>query len=175
MKFAHFLTPFFALVLFACGPDPDPTPVQPTPGLKPLKMTEAGIVRELVYDNNGRLEELVFTNESVSGQDWSSITAYTYDTQGRISESTTDTGWHLVYFYTGQHITATDEYVSGVLSQQHHFTYDDQGRLQTKLTTQDIPEEGGVIPVSREDYQYDDHGNVSVLELYYYTTGGAES
>src|SRR5690349_21555611 len=164
MKFAHFLTLFSAFVLFACGPDPDPTPVQS--GLKPLKMTEAGVVRELVYDNNGRLSELIFTNESTSGQEWTSTTTYAYDAQGRISESTTDTGWRLVYFYTGQQITATDEYVTGVLSQQHHFTYDGLGRLQTKLTTQDIPEEGGVIPVSREDYQYDDRGNVSVLELY---------
>jgi hypothetical protein len=176
MKSAPFVAFVSAIFLFSCdGSEPEPSPIEPAPELKALRMIEPGGARELVYDNNGRLSELIMINQSSSGQEWRSTTQYFYDASGRLKESTTDTGWRLVYSYAGDLITATDEYVMGVLSQQHHYTYDDEGRLVSKVATQNIPEEGGIIPVSREEFEYDDRGNVTVQELYYYTSFGAES
>lgn len=164
-----------AVALVACTPDPEftPPPVQ-TPALKALRMSEPGSARELVYDNNGRLTSLVMINDFPGGE-WRSTTEYVYDAQGRIAESTTDTGWRLVYFYSQGRIVATDEYVSGVLSQQHEYTYDAEGRVVRSITTQNWPEEGGIIPVARAEYQYDDRDNVIVKELYYYSTFGTTS
>jgi YD repeat-containing protein len=156
-------------------PDVKPAPVQPAPALKALRMIQPGSTRELVYDNNGRLASLLMINATANGGEWHSTTEYIYDDQGQITESITDTGWRLVYFYSEGRIVATDEYVAGVLSQQHEYTYDSKGRLTTSITTQNIPAEGGIIPVSRAEYQYDDKDNVIVNELYYYTPYGASS
>jgi YD repeat-containing protein len=165
------------LFLVSCWePEVTPPPIQQQqPPLKALRMSEPGTIRELVYDNNGRLTSFVAINEIAGGGEWRSTTELVYDANGRLTESTTDTGWRLVYFYSDGKIVATDEYVTGVLSQQHSHTYDSKGRLIKSITTQNIPEEGGIIPVARDEYQYDDNDNLIVNELYYYGTRGTQS
>jgi hypothetical protein len=174
MKLIPLIAFVSALCLLSCDTsEPVPAPVQ-QPELKALRKIEPGITRQLVYADNGKLSEQLTITRSGTGEEWSVPTQYLYDAQGRLKESTTDV-WRLVYFYTGDKITSTDEYVSGTLSQQHQFVYDSKGLLKSKMTTQNIPEEGGVIPVAREEYEYDERGNLTVMELYYYTSFGAES
>jgi YD repeat-containing protein len=152
----------------------NPTPL--APDIIPLKMEDVDGSRELTYDASGKIGALSITTKFVNGTEMKSIQTLWYDPSGKLIESTTDTGWRMVYTYDSQgRVGQTDEYVQGSWSQRHIYTYNSKGFLLESITYQDIPEEGGLIPVSKDVYTYDGNGNVTLQLLYYYTAFGAEA
>src|SRR5690349_2855672 len=95
---------------------------------------------------------------------------FTYGNDGHLKESTADSGWRMVYTFDGEFkfIIRTDEYVNDVLSQYHTFEYNASGTLKARIAWQDIPEEGGLVPVSKDVFEYDSRGNVIKNELFYF-------
>jgi hypothetical protein len=44
-----------------------------------------------------------------------------------------------------------------------------------RIVYQNIPEEGGIIPTSKDTYEYDENDNLTELRMYYYTSFGAKA
>jgi YD repeat-containing protein len=166
-----------SLVILAVACDNEensPAPI--APDLVPLKMEELDGSRELIYNASGKIGGLAIVTRYANGSEMTSIQTLLYDTNGRLTESTTDTGYRMVYTYNDDGlITKTQEYVNGTWWQVHVYDYYDEGLLKQSITYQDIPEEGGVIPVAKDEYVYDTKGNVIIHRLYYYTSFGAEA
>jgi hypothetical protein len=166
--------PTFALlaaVFLSCSNEEQIIP-QPTPTLLPHRLVQGDMSHEIAYDPQGKLAQITTTN-AYPGGTMVHDQFFLYDDAGTLAEVTTSSGWRFVYSYTGGRIVETLEYVDGNLSQKHRFTYDGKGRVTQNITYQDIPEEGGWIPVQKSTYSYDPSGNVLENRLYYYGTGGA--
>ena len=127
--------------------------------------------RELLFDDSNRLLKVntksFFPNDVVL----ESYTDYTYDAQGVLQKAETDTGYRLEYTWENQKIVRTDEYLDGVQTRYFTFSYDERNRLSEYTTWDDVPEAGGIIPVYKESYLYDQRDNVTHAFLYYYDTG----
>ncbi len=174
MKWTKYL--FYLIVPLALSCDPaDPTPNVVEPELTPVSFKEADLIKTLVFDNAGRLTQIQYKTELANGNSMESFHDFQYDGQGKLAESTTDTGWHYYYSYANNRIVRTDEYINGVKSDYHLFQYDGKGKLTEKITYQNIPAEGGEIPVAKDTYSYDGQGNLLALRIYYYTSFGLES
>jgi len=165
------------IVLLAASCDnEESSPAPHIPELVPLKMEQLDGTRELVYDASGKITGLSIVTHFANGNEMTSVQTLIYNAAGQLTESTTDTGWRMVYTYNDQNqIIKTDEYVTGSWSQLHEYTYNDKGLLTQSITSQNIPEEGGLIPVAKDEYTYDQNGNVTLQLLYYYTSFGAEA
>jgi hypothetical protein len=150
--------------------DSDPISVE----LQPDRIEQLDYTRELVFNSQEQLIQIISTSEMPNDVKLISIQEFSYGTDGRLNESTTDSGWRLVYQYEGDLIVRTDEYINDVLSQYHTFQYNSNGTLAERLTWQDIPEEGGLIPVSKDAFEYDAHNNVIKNELFYYNSGSKQ-
>jgi len=161
-----------SLMILSCDTH-NPEPV--TVNLMPFLFEEEGFKKEFVHNSADQLIEIRFISTFANGSSMTSIQNFTYLSNGKLKETNSDTGFKFVYGYAGNKLTRTDEYVNGVWSRYHAFTYDDQGRLIETITYQDIPEEGGIIPTAKDTYQYDDGDNLNVTRLYYYTSYGAEA
>ncbi len=165
------------IILAACdNEENNPTPTPQPSILIPVKMEDVDGYRELVYDASGKISELEIVTKFVNGTEMKSVQSLIYDASGKLTESTTDTGWRITYAYDGNgKVSETEEYVNGVWSQRHVYTYNIKGLLIETKTYQNIPEEGGLIPVSKEVYTYDANGNVTFQILYHYTSFGIEA
>lgn len=173
MRIVFPLIAFLVIFLSACDTD-QPQPIE-VAELIPVSFKESETTKTLVHDDAGRLVEVQYLNEYENGNSWTSVHNFYYDSQGRVKESTTDTGWKYVYTYNGGRIISTQEFINGIESDVHTFSYDAKGRLAEKMTYQDIPEEGGVIPIAKEVYTYDEKDNLILQQLYYYTSFGLEA
>lgn len=174
MNWTRYLLYFFILLLTSCEQDA-PTPNVDELKLVPISFKEAELTKTLVFDNVGRLVQIQYQTALPDGSSMDSFHNFQYDALGRLIESTTDTGWRYLYSYTNNHIVRTDEYLNGVKSDYHLFKYDSKGKLIERITYQNIPAEGGEIPVAKDSYTYDNRGNLTTLQLYYYTSYGLES
>jgi YD repeat-containing protein len=164
-----------ALMAASCDNE-ESTPAPQIPELVPLKMEQLDGTRELIYDASGKITGLSIVTNFVNGSKMTSVQTLTYNAAGQLTESTTDTGWRMVYTYNDKNqIVKTDEYVNGTWSQLHEYTYNDKGLLIQSIKSQNIPEEGGLIPVAKDEYIYDQNGNVILQFLYYYTSFGIEA
>ncbi|MFZ6000319.1 MAG: hypothetical protein ACOYW3_07395 [Bacteroidota bacterium] len=139
--------------------------------LIPLLLEELNYSKEFVHDADGRLSEIKMVSTYPNGVKDQSVQSFAYES-GRLKESATDTGWKMVYTFTGDVITRTDEYVNGQHSQYHTYQYDASKRLISTTTYQNIPEEGGEIPVASSTFDYDTRGNVTFYRLFYHGTRG---
>lgn len=162
-----------SLIIVACDTSEHPEPIPLN--LKPALFVEEDFKREYVYNDADQLVQIRLISELTNGGTMTSTQDFTYLSNGKLKETTSDTGFKFVYGYAGDRIIRTDEYVNGTWSRYHAFTYDMRGRLIETITYQDIPEEKGIIPTSKDTYQYDDHGNLEVMRMYYYTAYGAEA
>lgn len=160
------------IFLASCKSD-EPTP--PSLNLQPLLFEEVDFKREYSYNTSNQLTEIRFITTFINGGTMISKQNFSYLSNGKLAEATSDTGFRFVYTYDGDKITRTDEYVSGMWSKRHDFTYDSRGRLIEKLTKQNIPEEGGIIPTSKERFEYDQNDNLILTQMYYYTSFGAQA
>jgi YD repeat-containing protein len=166
---------FSALIAFSCeynNNDPKPD----IPNLVPIKMEDVDGYRELIYDDNGKVSGVSIVTKFVDGTELRNVQTLVRGTNGKLIELTTDTGWRMVYVYDGEgKVSHTEEYVNDVWSQRHEYIYNEKGLLKESITYQDIPEEGGLIPVSKDAYSYDGNGNVTLQAHYYFTSFGAEA
>ncbi len=158
------------LVLAACADNP----VQPAKSLLPHKLVRNEVTSELFYNSDNQAIKLE-TTSVYNGGTMVSTQYFTYDFSGKLIQLNTTSGWQFNYHYLNGRIASTEELVNAVLSQIHEFEYDNQGQLVQSITYQDIPEEGGVIPVARDTYAYDRNGNLTRSQRYYYSTGGTQS
>jgi hypothetical protein len=171
MKALTFIA-LFSLIIIACDSvNPEPAVLN----LKPIRFVEEDFTQEYSYNEANQLIEIRFINTFPNGGSMTSTQHFSYLPNGKMAETTSDTGFKFVYVYTGDKILRTDEYVNDTWSRYHAFIYDAEGRLTEQVTFQNIPEEGGIIPTSKDVYQYDAQGNLSVLSMYDYTSYGAEA
>lgn len=173
MKTIPFLIAFTLLAVACDNVENNPTPINQE--LVPLKMEDLDGSRELIYNASGKISGLSIVTRFSNGNEMTSIQTLFYDASGQLKESTTDTGYRMVYSYNDDdQISQTEEYLNDTWTQRHVYTYYDEGLLKESITYQNIPEEGGIIPVAKNEYMFDIKGNVSVHRLYHYTSFGAE-
>ncbi|WP_157716298.1 hypothetical protein [Roseivirga echinicomitans] len=171
-KWSFRLMLLFTLAISSCSSDDSTVPEK---RLLPETYSELNYSRTLYFDSQYRLIRIYMVSK-YSDESWGESTqVYFYDDEGILIESHVDNGWRMVYTYADDKIVRTDEYVYSRLNQFHTFEYNEQGRLSKSVTYQDIPEEGGVTPVSGESYDYDEKGNITEQRLYYYTSNGDEA
>ena len=174
MKSVNYLVSALLLVLASCNLE-DPSPIIDEVDLIPISFKEYNVTKTLIYDNSNRLIQIQYKTDLADGNVMLSFHDFQYDDRGRLAESSTDTGWRYLYTYCDNRIVRTDEFINGAKSDYHTFQYDYKGRLIERITYQNIPAEGGEIPVAMDTYSYDSRGNLIMLRLYYYTSYGLES
>lgn len=157
-------------MIISCDSSEDNDP-SAKPELRPVRLEQIDFKRELVFDDQDHLLKIISTSEFPNDVFMTSEHVFTYDDLGRPVASSTDNAWRLVYTYEGDHVVRTDEYIDDVLTQYHTFEYHPNGKLAVRLVWQDIPEEGGLIPVTKETYEYDSRNNLVKSEILYYNTG----
>jgi hypothetical protein len=162
------------VLLVSCERD-EPHPAEPALRLVPEEMQEVDFSKKFIYNASGQLAQIKMVSRFPGGGSIESEQNFFYDAQGILKESTTDTGWRITYTFSNGLITRADEFVNGAASQYHTYRYNPQGRLLESITWQDIPEEGGEIPVAKTTYEYDANNNVIQQQLYYFTSFGAEA
>jgi hypothetical protein len=160
-----------AIIFLACSPDESIVP-NPEPTLLPHRLVQGDMSFEIAYNSLGKVTQIT-TSNSYPGGTLVHDQFFLYSDDGVLVESTTTSGWRFVYTYSSGRISETLEYVDGQLSQKHQFTYDTKGLVSHSITYQDIPEEGGWIPVQKSSYTYDNFGNLLENRLFYYGTNGA--
>lgn len=161
----------FAGLLFLAGCSGNN--VQPAKSLLPHKMVRNEMTYEIFYNDQHQVIK-VETTAAYPGGTMIQATYFTYTSDGQLTELNTTDGWQFNYTYTDGRITSTEELINGILTQTHSFTYDNNGRLAETITFQDIPEEGGVVPVSKDTFAYDGRGNLTRQQRFYYTKQGTE-
>jgi hypothetical protein len=160
------------LVVMACKEENPKPVIIPPDSLIPVRLEQGNHVTELKYDNQNRLIQVDFTS-SYSGGTMLSFQKFTYNSEGLVSSVVTDQDFRFLYFYQNRQLIKTEEYIGDHLTQTHEFTYDQNNRVAQSVAFQDIPDEGGVIPVSKTTYAYDSKGNLIQNKLYYYSTAGS--
>ncbi len=167
--------PVFSILIFAtaCSTEnPQPVIEQPA-SVIPFRLEQGDQATELKYDNQNRLTKIDFISVYPGG----TITSFeklSYNSEGLVSSIVTDQDFRFIYFYQNKKLIKTNEYIGDHLTQTHEFTYDQNNRVAQSVAFQNIPEEGGVIPVSKTTYVYDSKGNLIQNKLYYYSTGGTD-
>ncbi|MEZ4947163.1 MAG: hypothetical protein R2804_16615 [Cyclobacteriaceae bacterium] len=174
MRLFRYLIFGWSIALLSCS-DEQQSPISDGSDLIAISYTEAGFTKTLFHDDKGRLIQIHYLTTFSNDNTLESTHDFIYNNMGQLTESITDTGLRLVYTYGGNKIIRTEEYLNGEKSDFHTFSYDLQGRIVERITYQDIPEEGGEIPVSKETYEYDQNDNVTLQKLYYYTSFGEEA
>lgn len=159
-----------AVIAQACNPGESIAP-EPEPTLLPHRLVQGDMSYEIAYDPQGKVSQIT-TSNTYPGGTLVHDQFFLYDDSGVLVESTTTSGWRFVYTYASGRISETLEYVDGNLSQKHQFTYDTKGRVSQSVTYQDIPEEGGWIPVQKSTYTYDISGNLLENRLFYFGSNG---
>ena len=161
-----------SLMMIGCDTNhPEPLTIE----LKPALYEEEDFKKEFVYNSTNQLIQIRLISTFTNGGTMTSTQDFSYLSNGKLAQTTSDTGFKFVYGYNGDKIIRTDEYVNDAWSKYHAFTYDTHGRLTEQITYQNIPDEGGIIPTSKDTFQYDANGNLEVMNMYYYTSYGAEA
>lgn len=168
------LTLLIGFTLVACELEEAPGPVTPAV-LQPSVYEETDYRREYSYNNANQLVQIKMISTFPHGNTFTSVQDFSYRPDGKIAEATSETGFRFVYSYSGDRLVRTEEYVNGSWSKEHRFAYDSKGRVMEAITYQNIPEEGGIIPTSKDEYQYGVNGNLIEWRMYYYTSFGAEA
>lgn len=158
-----------SVVLLSCD-DSDPEPLK-TPLVLPVRLELDDYKRELVFDASNRLSEAKTSSFMPGDVVLESTTTYTYAPDGKLMMTTTDSGYRLEFMYANDTIVRTDQYINDEFNQYYTFTYDERGRLHELVSWQDVPEMGGVVPVSKEIYLYDSNDNLTIQFLYVYNSG----
>lgn len=172
MKLLTPLAVISLLLVASCSTD-EPTSTQLT--LQPSLFKEVDFSREYHYNSLNQLIQVKFISDLANGHQLESTQDFAYGANGKISETTSDTGFKFSYTYTGNRIVRTDEFINGSPTQHHTFTYNTKGLVTEYITWQNIPEEGGIIPVAKNTFEYDQRDNLTVQRMYYYTSFGAEA
>ncbi|HEY9046561.1 MAG TPA: hypothetical protein VIN08_11725 [Ohtaekwangia sp.] len=164
---------FFALIVLcaivlSCDSSHD---AEPQVKLTPVSMKDADHKIDLTHASDGKLQFIRYTNYYPNDVVLTGIVEYIYGQDGRLEKTITDSGDGFVFHYEGDRIASTDEYIGDEIVEQHTFTYDDRGRLADWISWQDIPEEGGHIPVKKYTYRYDGNDNLTENKIYYYASG----
>src|SRR4051812_572714 len=118
----HLLFFAFTFLFFACGEEAQPE----LPGSLPLvpdTFTQADFTKVFIHNTAGQLSEVKMISALPGGGTMNSSHLFSYHSTGQLAESTTDTGWRYVHFFSGDKIIRTDEFVNGALSQYHTFSY----------------------------------------------------
>lgn len=136
-------------------------------------MVRNELTHEIFYNDEHQAIK-VETTAAYPGGTMIQTNYFTYNPDGQVTELNTTDGWQFNYDYTNGRISSTEELINSILTQTHSFVYDDNGRLTQAITYQDIPEEGGVVPVSKDTYAYDSRGNLTRQQRYYYTNQGTQ-
>lgn len=171
MKIKHTLTRWALLLpamLFSnCDSSDDPVrEVVYTP----TKMEAGDTSVELQYNAAGALTHLVTKQQALNGVVLTSTLTYIYK-DGRIDSAASDEVFRASFKYAGDKIVRTEEYIDATWVQRHSFAYDAKGRLKESVTLQNIPEEGGITPVHKSTYLYDERDNLTAHDYYYYSPG----
>jgi len=176
MKVVKYLNLILAMsfLTFSCSEE-QTQPVTDGSDLVAIAYSEAGFTKTLIHDDKGRLIRIHYLTTFSDNKTLESAHDFVYNDNDQLTESITDAGLRMVYTYGDNKIIKTEEYLNGEKSDFHTFSYDPQGRMVERITYQDIPEEGGEIPTSKETIEYDAKGNVVLQRLYYYTSYGKES
>ncbi len=176
MKIVKYLSLILVLSFLTISCSEESTqPVTDGSDLVAISYSEAGFTKSLIYDDMGRLIRIHYLTTFSDNKTLESTHDFVYNDNDQLTESTTDGGLRMVYTYGSNKIIKTEEYLNGEKSDFHTFSYDPQGRMVERITYQDIPEEGGEIPTSKETIEYNSKGNVVLQRLYYYTSYGEES
>lgn len=159
-----------AFALLASCDQPEPQPVE-TPVVLPLRLEQLDFTRTLEFDAGKRLSRVKNVHIMLNDVVLESTTEFFYSADGRMEKTLTDNGYRLEFVWKDGRIIRTNEYLNEQFSQYHTFSYDEKGRVEEWITWQDIPEEGGVIPKSKEMYLYDARNNLTEQFLYFYNPG----
>src|SRR6186997_175140 len=87
-----------ALLAVACDNEEN-SPIPINQELVPLKMEHVDGSRELIYNASGKITGLAIVTHFANGTEMTSIQTLLYDAEGQLTESTTDTGYRMVYSY----------------------------------------------------------------------------
>ncbi len=156
-----------AILFFSCESSDDP--VRETV-YTPVRMEAGDTSVELQYNTAGLLTHSIMRQQALNGVVLTSTLEYIYK-NGRIDSAARDTGFRASFKYEGDKIVSTEEYIDDIWVERHTFTYDEKGRLKESIRFQDIPEEGGITPVQKSTYLYDERDNLVAHDYYYYAPG----
>lgn len=161
------------LALGALLPACDNEPAQPvrTPVIVPARLEQDDYKRELVFDEGNRLTRIKNSSYMPNDVVLESTMEFFYGPDGKSEKAINDGGYRLEYTWEDGKIVRSDQYINDVFTQYYTFSYDERGRVREYSTWQDIPEEGGEIPVAKEVYIYDGRDNTTNQFLYYYDSG----
>ncbi len=153
-------------VIVACSSDDDAK----KPVVLPEKMESTDSKLEFSHNSDNKIASVkssyYYPNNVVLVTNYE----YTYTSEGNYKQCLTDNGYRFDYTYEGGKLVRTDEYINDSFTQYYAFAYNDEGRVTEIITWQNIPEEGGWIPVSKGTYTYE-NSNVTQQKLYYYSSG----
>lgn len=160
---------FGCIFLAACSDD-DATVVKEEIVL-PSKVESIDSKVEFTHDDSHKISTVkssyYYPNDVVLETNYT----YAYTSDGKFKQCVTDNGFRFDYTYDGDRLVRTDEYINDIFTQYHSFVYNGAGRMTERTTWQNIPEEGGWIPVSKEELTYDAHENLLTQKLFFYNTG----
>lgn len=172
MEFKHTLTRWAlllpAIFLYSCDASDD-DPVRETI-YTPVRMEAGDISVDLQYNTASELTHTITKQRALNDVVLTSTLQYIYK-NGRIDSAASDTGFRISFEYEGDKIVSAEEYIDVAWVQRHTFTYDAKGRLKESITWQNVPEEGGISPVQKNTFDYDDRDNLIANDIYYYSTG----
>jgi hypothetical protein len=167
IKFFHCL--ILAALLLSC--DDDKTEPLKRPVILPLRLELDDYKRELIFDSEHKLSRIKMSSFMPGDVVLESTMEYHYTADGKLEKAVTDNGFRLQFTFDGDKIIRTDQFINDVLSEYYTFSYDDRGRLKDNTTWQEIEEEGGLVPKSKEIYFYDSNDNLTSQFLYFYNSG----
>ena len=156
-------------ILFCSCDSSDDDPVRETQ-YTPVKMEAGDTSVELQYNAAGELTHSVTKQKALNDVVLTSTLEYIYK-NGRIDSAASDAGFRVSFKYTGDKIVRAEEYINETWVERHTFAYDEKGRLKESIRLQDIPEEGGITPVQKSTYLYDERDNLVAHDYYYYSPG----
>jgi hypothetical protein len=157
-----------AILFYSCDSSDD-DPVRETVYI-PVRMETEDTSVDLQYNADGLLTHSTMKQKALNGVVLTSTLEYIYK-NGKIDSAARETVFRASFKYEGDKIARTEEYIDDIWVQRHTFTYDEKGRLTESITWQDIPEEGGITPVSKSKYLYDERDNLVAHDHYYYAPG----
>lgn len=152
----------------SCHDDEHENP-SPAKSTRALKLEYDNYKKELIYNDEGILTQVKITSHYAGG-DLVGTQSFVYK-DGILTEAFAENDIRNVYTYAGNKIVRTDEYYGDHLSQYYTFDYSTEGKIVTMTIWQNIPEEGGEIPVQKSEYVYNAQGNIDHFTLFYFDSG----
>jgi hypothetical protein len=155
-------------VLLSCDSSGD---VIPDITMLPELRTFMDGTTEIEYDEaKSRITGVQYKNYYPNNVVLSSRIDYHYRVDGKLIRTERHNDKIVVtmnFIYDGGRIMRTDEVWDNVLIQYFTFSYDDRGLLKEYIQWQNIPEEGGNVPIVKNTFEYDQRGNLTGQKHYY--------